>query len=108
MSINIQQMMQQAQQMQEKLKSMQERIGNMVVEGTSGGGSVAVQMTCKGTLESIKIADSLIAPDEKEMLEDLIVAACNDARSKADQTMTAETQNMMEEMGLPSNMQLPF
>ncbi len=108
MNINVQQMMRQAQEMQERLKQMQEKIGNMVVEGTAGGGVVVVQMACKGTLEDIQIQESAINPAEKEMLEDLIIAACNDARAKGDQLMAEETRKMMEDMGLPTNMQLPF
>lgn len=106
--MDIQQIMQQAQVMQRKMEEMQAKLGEMQVEGVSGGGMVRIVMTCKGTVDAVRIAPSAIDPSDAEMLEDLIKAAFNDAKSKADQKLAEETQRMMGEMGLPSNFQLPF
>lgn len=106
--MNIQKMMQQAKQMQDKMQDMQEKLGGVEVEGVSGGGMVKVTSTCKGEIRGIEIDESLIVPADKEVLEDLIKAALNDAKSKADQTMADETQQMMGDLGLPAGTQLPF
>lgn len=101
---NIQQMMQKAQAMQKKMAALQEELADVEVSGSAGGGLVQVVMTCKGALRSLSIDPSLINPAEKEMLEDMVKAACNDARSKADQKMSSETQKAMADMGLPPGM----
>ena len=101
-------MMQQAKVMQDKMQEMQEKLGEIEVEGKAGGGMVTVTMTCKGEVRGLNIDQSLVDPNDKEVLEDLIKAALNDAKAKADQTMAEETQKMMEEMGLPAGAQLPF
>lgn len=106
--MNIQKMMQQAQEMQGKLQEMQESIGEQEVIGSAGGGVVTVSMTCKGYVKKVEIDSDSMKPEDKEIVEDLVAAACNDARSKADEKMADETKKMMEEMGLPSNMQMPF
>lgn len=106
--MNIQKMMQQAKAMQDKMAEMQEKLGQIEVQGASGGGVVGVTMTCKGEVRALSIDPSVINADEKDVLEDLVKAALNDARSKADQTMADETQKMMEGLGLPAGMQLPF
>lgn len=106
--MNIQKMMQQAKVMQDKMQEMQGRLGEMEVEGSSGGGMVKVRMTCKGDVRAVMLDDALIIPAEKEVLEDLIKAALNDGKSKADAKMADETQKMMGDMGLPAGMQLPF
>lgn len=106
--MNIAGMMKQAKQMQEKMQTLQEEIAKMTVEGSSGGGMVKVVMTCKGVVRSLDIDPSVISPDDKEMLEDLVSAAVNDARSKGDEKMAAETQKLMADMGLPPGMELPF
>lgn len=109
--MNIAKMMQQAKVMQEKMQTMQDKMGNVSVEGTSGGGLVRATLTCKGQCQSISIDPSLINPSEKEILEDLVMAAVNDARAKGDAKMAEETQKMMSEMGLPPGMMgggLPF
>jgi DNA-binding YbaB/EbfC family protein len=108
---NIQQMMQKAQKMQKKMAEMQEEMGTVEVQGTVGGGVVKATITCKGTMTALDIDPSLINPAEKEILEDLIKAACNDARAKADQKMAEETQKAMNDMGIPPGMLgggLPF
>jgi hypothetical protein len=106
--MDIQQIMQQAQVMQQKMEEMQAKLGDIVVEGQAGGGMVSIKMTCKGTVEEVKIVPDAVDSDDVEMLEDLIKAAFNDAKAKADQTLAEKTQEMMQEMGLPSNFQLPF
>jgi nucleoid-associated protein EbfC len=105
---NMQQMMQKAQAMQKKMEDLQAQLNDMEVEGSSGGGLVKVVMTLKGAMRSIAIDPSIISASEKEMLEDLIKAACNDARTKADEKMAAETQKSMGDMGLPAGFKLPF
>lgn len=106
--MNIAKMMQQAKVMQDKMQEMQEKLGDIEVEGKAGGGMITVTMTCKGEVRGLNIDQSLVDPNDKEVLEDLIKAALNDAKAKADQTMAEETQKMMEEMGLPAGAQLPF
>ena len=101
---NIQQMMQKAKVMQEKMAVLQAELADVEVNGAAGGGLVRVVMTCKGALRSINIDPSLIVATEKEMLEDMIKAACNDARAQADRKMSEETQKAMSEMGLPPGM----
>lgn len=105
--MNIQEMMKQAQMMQKRMQDMQEKLGGMEVEGQSGGGMVQVVMTCKGEMRSIRIVPDLIVPEDKDTLEDLIVAAVNAARQRADETMASETQRMMREFGLPPDFKLP-
>ncbi len=106
--MNIQEIMQQAQAMQTKMQELQSRLGDEEVEGSSGGGMVSIRATCKGEVRKINIDDSLMNVSEKEMLEDLIKAALNDAKSRADTRLADETQSMMKELGLPANTQLPF
>ena len=78
--VNIGNMMKQAQQLQKKMSDTQEKLNSIEVEGTSGGGLVKVISTAKGEIKRISIDDSLIKPEEKEIAEDLIVAAINDAK----------------------------
>ena len=106
--MNIQQMMKQAQQMQVKMQEMQERLGDTEVSGSAGGGLVNVTMTCKGEVRKMSINPSVINPDDKEMLEDLIIVAMNAARQVADETLASETQKMMADLGMPANVKLPF
>ena len=106
--MNIQKMMQQAKDMQDKMAAMQEKLGDIVVEGTAGGGLAKASMTCKGEVKSITLDPSILNAEEKEICEDLVMAAINDAKMKADQTMAEETQKIMGEMGLPAGMQMPF
>ncbi len=106
--MNIQQMMQQAKAMQDKMQEMQDKLGDMEVEGSSGGGMVKVVTTCKGVCKKIDIDPSLLKEGEKEVVEDLIKAALNDAKNKADSKLAEETQKMMQELGLPAGVQLPF
>jgi nucleoid-associated protein EbfC len=105
---NMQQMMAKAQTMQKKMEEVQARASAIEVEGASGGGLVRIVMTCKGEARSIALDDSIVVAGEKDMLEDLIKAAINDAREKADATMAGETQKAMADMGLPPGFKLPF
>lgn len=105
---NLGAMMKQAQQMQSKMQEMQAELENLEIEGGSGGGMIAVTITGKGELRRLSIDPSLIDPDDKEVLEDLIVAAVNDAKVKADERMREETQKLMGGIELPPGMKLPF
>ena len=108
---NIQKMMQQAKAMQEKMQVMQEELSHIEVTGESGGGLVKVVMTCKGECRSISIDYAQLLPEEKEVTEDLIKAAINNAKAKADAKLAEETQKMMNDLGLPPgamNGGLPF
>ncbi len=106
--MDIQQIMQQAQTMQTKMQALQEELGETETEGSAGGGMVNVVATCKGDIRKINIDDSLLKVEEKEMLEDLLKAALNDAKKNADTLLAERTQEMMKEMGLPANAQMPF
>lgn len=99
--MNIAKMMQQAKAMQEKMQAMQSKLENVSVEGQSGGGLVRAVMTCKGTCVSVSIDETLLKAEEKEIVEDLLKAAINDAKGKADSKLAEETQKMMAELGLP-------
>ena len=100
--MNIQKMMQQAKAMQDKMQVMQEQLANQTVDGEAGGGMVKVTITCKGECKSITIDPSLMAADVKEVLEDLIKAALNNAKAKADGKLADETQKMMKDLGIPA------
>ena len=106
--MNIGQMMRQVQEMQTKMASMQERLGQEEVSGQAGGGMVVATMNGKGELKKIKIDAKLVDPAEIEMLEDLIVAACNDAKAKAEKSIASETEKMMGGLKLPPGVKLPF
>lgn len=99
--MNIAKMMSQAKAMQDKMQAMQEKMGNETVDGASGGGLVRIMMTCKGQCQSITLDPSVVDAKEKEVLEDLLKAAINDAKTKADAKMADETQKMMADLGLP-------
>lgn len=99
-------LMKQAQQMQKKMVQMQEELATKEYEGTSGGGMVAVKVNGKHELLSINIDPSIIDASEKEMLEDLIIAAINDAKKKVDQGAT-DAMSSMSGM-LPPGMKMPF
>lgn len=106
---NLGQMMKQAQEMQERMAAMQEDIARLEVTGQSGGGMVTVTLSGKGDARGLSIDPALLAdPAEKDVLEDLIVAAFNDAKGKADAKMQEETQKLMGGLQLPPGMKLPF
>jgi len=101
------QLMKQAQQMQENMKKAQDELSNITVIGESGGGMVSVKMTCKHEIKEINIDDVLLA-DEKEMLEDLIIAAFNDALRRVAKKTQESMGGMAESLNLPPGMKLPF
>jgi len=94
-------MMKQAQQLQSKMQEMQESLANVEVEGISGGGLVAVRMTAKMDVKAVKIDPSLMKPEEREVLEDLLVTAMGDARRKAETAMQEKMQALTGGLGLP-------
>jgi nucleoid-associated protein EbfC len=99
-------LMKQAQAMQQKLQDAQAELDNLEVEGTSGGGVVTVKVTGKGSLKAISIDSSLMNPDEKEILEDLIVAAMNDARGKADRAAQERMESLTKGLPIPPGLKL--
>ncbi len=101
------QLMKQAQQMQENMKKAQEEMASLSVTGESGAGMVQITMTCRHQVQAVKIDDSLLG-DDKEMLEDLITAAFNDAIRKVEQTVQEKFSGMTSGMNLPPGMKLPF
>lgn len=105
---NVQKMMQQAQQMQFKLQEMQEKFKDIEVTGESGGGLVKATINCVGQLRKLEIDPSLLNADDKETLEDLVIAAVNNANAAKDERVQAETKAMMREMGLPEDTELPM
>lgn len=104
---NIGQMMKQAQQLQEKMGAMQEKMNATDFDGAAGGGSVSVVINGKGDLKSIKINKDAVDPDDIEMLEDLIIAAFQDAKQKSESIMAEEMKKATGGMSLPG-MKLPF
>ena len=103
---NIGQMMKQAQMMQENMRRIQEQLGTMEVEGQSGSGMVKIVMTCKHEVRRVGIDPSLTA--DREMLEDLLVAAFNDAARKVEATVADKMSGLTAGMGLPAGLKLPF
>ncbi len=94
-------MMKQAAQLQAKMKEMQDQLDHIEVEGVSGGGLVSVHMTAKMEVKSVSIDPSLMKSDEREVLEDLLVTAQNDARRKAEAAVAEKMQSLTGGMGLP-------
>jgi hypothetical protein len=103
---NIMSMMKQAQELQAKMAEMQSELETLEVEGISGAGLVKVSLTGKGAMAKIAIDASLLKPDEAEILEDLIVAAHNDAKQKAEQVMTEKMQAFTGGLPLPPGLKL--
>jgi DNA-binding YbaB/EbfC family protein len=101
-------MMKKAQEMQARMGEMQESLGQITVTGESGAGLVQATATAKGELIGLEIDPSIFDPSEKEMVEDLILAAIKDAQSRASERSRQEMTKMAEEMGLPPGMKLPF
>ncbi len=100
-------LMKQAQQMQENMKKAQEEMASIMVTGESGAGMVRVTMNCQHRVQSVEIDDSMIG-DDKEMLEDLVVAAFNDAVQKVEKTVQDKFAGMATGLNLPPGMKLPF
>ena len=99
-------LMKQAQQMQENMKKMQDQLASVEVEGQSGAGMVKVQMTCKYDVRRVSIDASVM--DDKEMLEDLVAAALNDAVRKVEATTQEKMSGFTSGLNLPPGMKLPF
>ncbi|SIQ95066.1 MULTISPECIES: YbaB/EbfC family nucleoid-associated protein [unclassified Bosea (in: a-proteobacteria)] len=99
-------LMKQAQQMQQKMADLQAELDTVEVEGAAGGGMVTVTMTAKGALKAIRIDPSLMVPDEREILEDLIVAACTDARTRSERVMQDRMGEITKGLPIPPGMKL--
>lgn len=97
-----------AQNAQNELMKAQEGLDKVEVEGISGGGMVKIRASAKGRIIAVDIDPSLLQPSEKEVVEDLIAAAINDARAKADQVANAEMQKMTSGLPLPPGFKMPF
>lgn len=106
--MNIQKLMKQAQEMQKKMGQMQEELASKEITGNAGGGMVSITMNGKNELLKIALDPSLLNADEKDMLEDLIVAAHNDARKKVEQATEEAMRDAAGGMNLPAGMKLPF
>lgn len=108
---NLGNMLKQAQQMQTRMAEMQAKLEQIEVEGQSGAGMVKVTLSGKGDLRKVKIDPSLIDPEEREVLEDLLVAAHADAKQKVEATMAEEMQKATAGLNLPNlpgGLKLPF
>ncbi len=101
-------MMKQAQEMQSKMQEMQDQLADVEVTGSAGGGLVEVTLNGKGEARRTKIDPSLVGEGDSDMLEDLIVAAINDARAKVDAQMRERMSELTGGLQLPPGMQLPF
>lgn len=104
---NIGQLMKQAQAMQDNMRRMQEQLASVEVEGQAGSGVVKVVMTCKHEVRRVAI-DPSVAGEDREMLEDLLVAAFNDAAQKVEATVAERMSGMTAGLGLPPGFKLPF
>jgi DNA-binding YbaB/EbfC family protein len=104
---NIGQLMKQAQQMQDNMRRMQEQLASVEIEGQSGAGKIKVLMTCKHEVRRVTIDESLSGED-REMLEDLLTAAFNDAARKVEETVAEKMSGMTAGLGLPPGLKLPF
>lgn len=105
---NLGNMLKQAQQMQTRMAEMQAKLEATEVEGQAGGGMVKVKLTGKGELRRIQIDPSLMTAEDREVLEDLIVAAHGDAKQKVEAMMAEEMQKATAGMSLPAGLKLPF
>jgi nucleoid-associated protein EbfC len=101
------QLMRQAQEMQANMQKVQDELAATEVEGLAGGGMVKVVVTCKHEVRRVTIEDSLLR-DDKEMLEDLVAAAFNDANRKVDQAVQQRLSSVTGGLGLPAGLKLPF
>ena len=106
--VNIGNMMKQAQELQKKMTEAQEKLNAIEVEGVSGGGMIKVISTAKGEIKRIMIDDSLMSKEEKEITEDLIVAAVNDAKQKGEAASQEEMKSVTGGIPLPPGMKMPF
>jgi len=100
--------MKQAKDLQDRMQRLQEEVAALTIEGSAGGGLIKVAVNGKSDMKSLKIDPSLLKPDEAEILEDLIVAAINDARGKAEQKLAEKMRELTGGLSLPPGMKLPF
>ena len=105
---NLGQMMKQAQEMQTRMQQMQDALAEVEVTGQSGAGMVNVTLNGKGEMKRLKLDKSVVDPEDVEVIEDLIMAAFNDAKLKVVQHVADETQKLMGGMKLPPGLKLPF
>lgn len=101
-------LMKQAQAMQQKMADLQKEMESVTVEGSSGGGMVVVTMTAKGQLTNVRIDPSLMVPGEADILEDLVLAAVNDGRARAERVAQERMAEITKGLPLPPGMKLPF
>jgi nucleoid-associated protein EbfC len=106
--VDIMGMMKKAQAVQAKLQEAQDELGRLEVEGQAGGGMVRLTLTARGELKGVSIDASLMTPADREMLEDLIVAAFADGKAKADRAAAEKMQSLTAGLPLPPGMKLPF
>jgi len=106
--MNINQLMKQTEAMQKKMMQMQEEFASKEFEGKAGGGVVTVVLNGKSEALRVKIDPSIINKDDKEILEDLMIAAFNDAKKKVEENSESNMMGMFNNMGLPSNFKFPF
>ena len=97
-----------AETIQKQMTETQGKLDSIEVEGFAGGGMVRIRCSAKGRVIGVSIDDSLLVPSDKQMLEDLVAAAFNDARTKADEVANAELAKAQQGMGLPPGFKLPF
>jgi DNA-binding YbaB/EbfC family protein len=105
---SLEEIMKMAQDVQAQMQQAQENLDKIEVEGVSGGGLVKIKATAKGRFSGVTIDESLLVPSEKSMLEDLITAALNDAKAKADAAAAPEMEKMTSGIPLPPGFKLPF
>lgn len=105
---NLSGMLKKAQEMQEKMQSMQAELENQTVVGTAGAGLVTVTLNGKGDMKGLSIDPSLFSEEEKEVVEDLIIAAHSDARAKVEAKQAENMQNLAGGMPLPEGFKMPF
>jgi DNA-binding YbaB/EbfC family protein len=105
---NLDELMKMAQEAQDKLMQAQEGLDRVIVEGLSGGGLVKIRASAKGRIIAVEIDESLLQPSEKQMVEDLVAAAINDARSKADVAAQGAMREATGGMQLPPGFEMPF
>ncbi|HEY8593456.1 MAG TPA: YbaB/EbfC family nucleoid-associated protein [Sphingomicrobium sp.] len=105
---DFEEIMKMAQNAQAELQKAQDNLDNIEVEGAAGGGMVKIRATAKGRILGVDLDESLLQPSEKTMVEDLIAAAINDARGKADAAAAQEMQKMQGTLPLPPGFKMPF
>ncbi len=105
---NLDELMKMAQNAQAELQQATDNLDSVEVQGASGGGLVKVRASAKGRIIAIDIDESLLQPSEKQMVEDLVAAAFNDARAKADQAAQAEMAKVTSGLPLPPGFKMPF